>query len=63
MPFSSVLLLEFQSVFTSCISQSFYTSVIEISTAVEDDFRNTFSNCTFSNELTNNNGLFCFSSF
>ena len=56
-------LLEFQSVFTSCISQSFYTSVIEISTAVKHHFRNTFSNCTFCNEFTYNNGLFSFSSF
>ncbi|BAH80620.1 conserved hypothetical protein [Streptococcus dysgalactiae subsp. equisimilis GGS_124] len=56
-------LLEFQSVFTSCISQGFNTSVIEISTAVKHHFRNTFSHCTFSNKFADYNGLFCFCSF
>ena len=32
-------------------------------TAVEHHFRNTFSNCTFSNKFADNNGLFSFSSF
>ncbi len=54
-------LLEFQSVFYELHQPKLYVRDRDIHRGRTTS--NTFSNCTFINELTNNNSLFCFSSF